>query len=1106
MNYRRTLESSRLTAVAWVLFIGAALGLSISAQEEESAEDEAVIVAEDEQQDDPGVADDDEPVEEIIVTGSRLRRSTFESISPLQVIDAEVSREAGLIETTEILQQSNQAAGIQTDQTFGGFVLDNGPGSETVDLRGLEPDRTLILINGRRVAPAGVGGAPSSPDTSLVPGILVQDYEVLLDGASSIYGSDAIAGVTNVILRKDFEGFEFSAFSSGSVGYKDELPQNVSIAWGQTYDRGFVGAAAAYVNYPAITWNDSAFASECEKNIEYTQSGELRVGIDEYWKYWYGDDLGECRYSGVTNALLRVPGGNWIFYTPGESNGGWPNFSENRYRLGSGRFWIDEDGDGVNDVTYKDYSFNGRDGYAHMYPNFTRTNYMAYGEYMLDTAWNVTPYFEVLYSRRHTDSLGDAPQLFPVVSAFNPYNPCNPLGYGVDCGLAWDAFINNPALVSQVFDAFGCTISSGGTCDQTIGPTGPRPVQPVVRVTGDRNHSKVTVSQYRYVAGMNMELPFLDIGMLSGWGADFSISHSYSIGLQNQQGIRADRLDAALGHFSATGTPCDIHPSQIPLIEPDTVPGCVPVNLFAPSLWDSEDLRGDFATEAERMYLFDSRDFDTRYRQTTYSTFLSGTVGRTPYGPIAAGWGIDIRRDWIDSIPNAVASKGLFWGYSVDEGAAGKKTTEELYAETEIPVLAGIFLADELTVNLSGRITSDEYYGSHETYSAKAAWRPINWLLFRATTGTSYRSPNLRNLFLRGQTGFLNVTDPCFIPVNALDEITGEYIPSADTRSDILLDNCRAHDVDPTLANRGGFNTYNIEVKSGGSLDLNPETATSETYGLVFEQPFTNAFTYTLGVSFYEIVVDDTVIEPSLGYIVADCYYNEVIGGSAFCSRIERDRTDPTSPLITLVNRGVLNRDNEKVRGIDINMYFYDQVTIGGIPLNLTLDYNGHRLKQRSSRFLNESGARDESYYDTEWGYPRWRQQATAAIEWNTWRFAWFVRSLSKQDIDEEFKTEDWFGSVTQFGKDTCLGPPTDELCHDVSESDRYFEHTVSVRYQRPLGGLIVSAGIANVTNEPPPMVDTWGTFSYRNVPFGAGYDLLGRSYYANIAFDLSIF
>lgn len=93
-----------------------------------------------------------EVVERISVTGSRIKRDEFSNASPIQVVSGEISRELGLFDATEMLQTTSQVSGLQIDNTFGGFVLDNGPGASTIGFRGLGADRTLVLINGRRMA------------------------------------------------------------------------------------------------------------------------------------------------------------------------------------------------------------------------------------------------------------------------------------------------------------------------------------------------------------------------------------------------------------------------------------------------------------------------------------------------------------------------------------------------------------------------------------------------------------------------------------------------------------------------------------------------------------------------------------------------------------------------------------------------------------------------------------------------------------------------------------------------------------------------------------------------------------------------------------------
>ena len=203
-------QSNSVKALAFsasaIAFAIAGPAFAQDTQEEEQQAEEAVDVTEDGQEAEQPAAPGG-----ITVTGSRIVRDTYSSISPIQVLTRQESNEVGLFDPSQILQRSEAAAGTQIDATFQGFVLDNGPGSQTLNLRGLGADRTLLMINGRRMAPAGVEGAPTAPSINLLPGSLIDRYDLLLDGASSVYGSDAVAGVGNIILRKDFDGLELSA-------------------------------------------------------------------------------------------------------------------------------------------------------------------------------------------------------------------------------------------------------------------------------------------------------------------------------------------------------------------------------------------------------------------------------------------------------------------------------------------------------------------------------------------------------------------------------------------------------------------------------------------------------------------------------------------------------------------------------------------------------------------------------------------------------------------------------------------------------------------------------------------------------------------------------
>ena len=1078
------------------LIVGAPWAL---AQEDEGTEGGAEEVAETvvetaETEEDAAVEPTTEAMEEVVVTGSRLKRTTFESISPLQIVNAEISREAGLVDAAEIIQTSTSSADVQIDLTFSGFVLDNGPGASTANLRGLSSDRTLILLNGRRMAPGGVEGAPSNPDLNLIPASLVAQYDFLLDGASSVYGSDAIAGVVNVKLRKDFNGFEVRGTTDNTDAFGPSS-SDLSFTWGQNFSRGFIGGAATVRRDPLIRYEDAPFTRECEKHYEVDENGMTRTD-DVYWLTRFGVDATECRLGGITNVILRVPGASRLYLTPGTSNGGWPNFSEPRLFIGGQWVWFDGDGDGLNDVDMTNNFANATNQYRTLYNEFNQDSFMSYGEYTFEGEMNLTPFFEALHVKRTTHSEAMVPQVFPVVHPLYPFNPCNPFGQGVDCGLAMDAFFNNPVVIEEIESLFGCTVNSGGTCDQTGGPIGPVPVQPVIRIAGDRHITDTEVTQTRWVAGVSADLPFLDDAWgLSNWSGEFSVTYTSSMGVSYLGGIRDDRLSLATGAYSRGGIPCSadgIPPSRL---QPDTAPGCVPVNLFAPSLWDTSLRGGKFATEAEWNYLYDVREFDTRVSQRLMNVYLTGDTFSLPYGSVIAGIGFDHRVDTIDSIPNAVSAQGLLWGYSADQGAIGEKTTREAYLEFELPLLANFTLAEELTLNISGRSTSDEYYGTHPTYSAKLGYRPVNWILFRATKGTSYRSPNLRDSFLLQQTGFLNIGDPCVTPDAAFDEATGEYIPSEDRREPIVLTNCELNGVDPRSWRNGGFNIYNTEVAAGGSLDLEPETSDSFSGGIVVEQPWTTAFDLTVGMSYYEIAVDNTIVEPSAGYIISDCYSSPT-SSSPFCGRIHRS-SDPEDPEIEFIDRGFINRDNDTVRGIDYNINFQDTFTLFDRPFEFQIDWISHRLIERSTLFINPLGTDDEQEFFSEWGFTQWRHTLTLALEFSDFRFTYLPRYIGQQDTDPEDIDE--FDDGIFGSSDTCFGPPDDVLCRDIGYADSYLNHTIGVRYEKYNWEVIFT--VRNLTNEEPPFVDGTEVFSRSNRPLGIGYDLLGRTYFLSAGF-----
>ena len=1054
-------------------------------------------------------------VEEVVVTGSRLRRSTFTSISPLQIINAEISREAGLLNAAEILQTSTSASGQQVDLTFSGFVLDNGPGARTINLRGLGADRTLVLINGRRMAPGGAEGAPYAPNIGSIPQGLVSNYEILTDGASSLYGSDAIGGVTNIILRTDLDGLRITGGTTNPK-YAGGETDTLTLTWGKAFDKGNIGFGVDYNREYHATYASRPWTSGCETNYEVGTDGVYRTE-DLFWEYARGAKGTDCKYGAMTGYVNfgtsnpAAPGQgpfppynlwtSYMFWTPGASNGGLPNFSTHRGPF-AGVFYNDTDGDGVADVSWSEYILNGTDAVnqAFLYPDYETTTSMAFGEYNFGGDNNVSAYFEMLYSDAEYNQRGRAAQLFPWVPANNPYNICNPNGVrGVDCGYAEDIFMfTNPGYAAAFEAAQGVPPSfyAGFLANGNIGPM---PVRPVVAIQGDRTASTATFENGRIVGGLKGDLPGLNSGTLSNWTFDAYITYSRSKGTSNRYGIRGDRLDYSLGNYSSTGTPCD-NDYGVSMAD-DVAAGCVPVDMFAPSIWNNGV--GDFATQAERDYLFDSRDFDTVYEQTVVSASMTGDIYQMAGGPVQLALGYEYRKDDINSMPDAVARDGLFFGYFSDGGAVGDRSSNEVFFELEAPLLSGKPIAKELNLNVSARLTDDEIYGSNTTESVKIGWRPVNSLLVRATYGTAFRAPNLRELFLLNQTGFNNIFDPCVTPSEAygggtIGEDQDQYDPSLDTREPEVLANCAAQGIPADFEN-GGFAVYNTELGAGGSLTLDPETSTSWTAGFSWEQEFSNEFEFGVSSTYYEVEIEDTIIEPSAGYIIYDCYNDENLS-SSYCSRLTRD---PDSLRISFVDQGFVNRDNENGRGVDVNVTFSDQITIMDRPVEMSLDIAANKQIERSIRDLDDAGVEDYSDFAEEWGFPQWKANSTLRFAYDKWRLQLRTNYISAQDTDPLFIDgfNDIYGSNPDVSiADTCLGEASGIFCRDVGFADDYMVHSLAVTYIED--NWAVTLGASNVTDEAPPLVDGSEVSSVNNAPIGYGYNLMGRSFYLNFGYS----
>ena len=1066
----------------------------------------------------------------VVVTGSRIQRDTFSSIAPLQVIGSNFSREAGLLDPADILQSSTAASGQQIDETFSGFVLDNGPGATTVDLRGLGANRTLVLLNGRRISPAGVEGAPSSPDLGLLPSSLIDRYEVLLDGASSIYGSDAVSGVTNAILRKDFDGWELEGFfESPAQGQGDDY--TISAAYGYNTDRGFLGFGAEFNKSQRVKFADRRWTAGCDTHYEITTDGEVRTfDIAQPQQFLdifgLGIESNECK-TGAQNGLVTSVGNNnfTTYWTPGQTNIGIPNISDSIVASTP----VDLDGDGIIDIDVLDYSTAEIDTQiGDLFPEFTNYSMMAYGEYTLQGEANITPYFEALYAGRETDIETGLSNLAPTVPANNPFNPCNPDGVqGVDCGLANEQLFLDPVYRSTfatgnfaVCDQFGFTLEQ--CTPELFGllpvfPIGPDSVRPFLSLAGDRNRIEVEVEQLRLVGGVRGDIPFLDnVGPLSGWSFDLWASHSVSEGTSRRPGVRNDNLQLSL-NTSVINTDGSITCGDETIAGVDfngdgnisATNDCVPVNLFTNEVLGQREGR---LTAAEEAFLYDVRDFETTYEQTIINGIVTGSLFELPAGAVQGVLGFEHRTDKIESDPDDIAQGGIFVNFFADPGANASKDTSEVFAELAVPIAANQPFFRELDLEAAVRLTDDEIYGTNDTYNLKLGWRPWDSLLLRGTYGTSFRAPSLSENFLGAQTGFFDIGDPCVVPEQAIEAGLGgapdTYNADLDPRDPVILTNCAREGVDPTSlglnadGDRITNGVYGVQATRGGSLELDPETSTSFSYGFSFEQPWFESFDLAVSLTYYSIEIEDSIIRPSGGFILNDCYVRDDGVRSQFCDRITRGLNSAVSldgdNLITFIGTEFINRDEEKASGYDMNIAFNKDLTVFGEPIELNVDFRANKLDERSTLLIDDEGNQDSQTFVGYWGFPEYRIINTINLDYEDYRFTWRTNYRSAVEQNPDFVDE--FGSLAAGGLgDTCIGVANGGVdCRDLAEADAYFNHTASLYYRGDTW--TIGAGVRNVFDQEPPTVDSSEVTAFNNTPLGLGYDLQGRTYYVNLA------
>lgn len=1015
-----------------------------------------------------GVCDADQAGsgEGIVVTGSRIRKSEFNSPDPIQVISPDIGQKQGQNQLVELLQSSPIAAGsIQiTSSISNGFVTNGGADAQTISLRGLGAERTLVLLNGRRAGPAGVRGAVSSFDLNVLPLSIVRQVEVLKTGASSIYGSDAVAGVINILTKEDANGFEVGGFSSVPLHGGGET-YDMNLTYGKRFDRGHVLATVDYFQQQNLRRNDRDFLF-CQEEYLTRKDGtradivDFRTGkpacngtignlilTNNDFGYLFGD------------APLEAPNGQQLFigqYGSELAAVGIPFNSIPGITAPDNFYGLNFDGPSTGALNQFDPLEQASDVFSKV------TRFTAYLDASYEVSNNVEVYTELLFNNRKSYNNG-----YQQLSVFQftgdsllPSLTVNPNTGGLSLNPAF------PGAFCTDSD-FNCVVGDAGDPFNSEF-SGNFLLRPLVLVKSDFS---TDVDYYRGVLGFRGDFG----SFLSGWNWDIYGQYSRSNASYTQDVIYEDaRYTQDFRTRSCVG-----------LVTPVTGTPCIDIDWTDPRV-----LRGDFTPE-ERAFLLGKETGHTRFTQKSVEATISGDLLKLPAGTVGVAIGAQIRQDSINDTPGEVTLAGNAALRTSSGITAGKTVSKEIFGEIQIPLIHDTPLIQRLTLSGAGRYTNvdatrrdgakDSF--SDTTWKAGIDWEVTDWLRFRGTWGTSFRAPALFELFLEDQTGFQNQQD-IDICLNVQDNLDQGKINQR------IYDNCVAAGVPTDFAGATGSATI---ISGGGLGQLRPETSTAKTVSAVLTPDLSGALwgglKTSLAVDYFDIKVKDEITTLGASNIIVRCYNSEFGLNDPICSLITRAPSGPEIYNITQVRDSYVNINRQRNRGVDVTARIdQDLGNLGSLSFRAQMTWQIEDKTALFDGFVSDDNG--------EAGDPKWVGDFNLAWSKGPWTVFYGMNVIGGTSNLSDLLQTNAGGQPCR----TSIFRPGGEFCQDVRLSPTFY-HSMSVT-REIAEKFALTVGVANLFDTAPPRASTAlsGISAIGQAPvFGSQYDYLGRRVFLNV-------
>lgn len=952
----------------------------------------------------------DDSIAEVVVTGSRIVQPNQVSTSPVQVVTNQDIRTGGKLDVTDFINDMPQINSNSLGQDLGNRTsgLSSAGGVATANLRGLGANRTLVLVNGRRLGIGSPNTAIQSPapDLDQIPSALIERVEVVTGGASAVYGSDAIAGVVNFITRQNFEGLEFeyqigenwhdndNGFARARLEEAGEAIPSGTVRDGRTINANVVAGA----NFADGRGNITAF-------FGYLKADGVKSGSRDFGACQLNanDDLNGAECAGSGNSNLFEPVGNpaWdgtTYTVSGNEFVEWGTVQTNPPALFNSQpyIYIGRDNERFNGGFQVHYDVSD---VAQPYAEFSFMNDRSYQE--------IAPSALFLDSNPLETTTGN---------------------YLVNC--------SNPLLSAQQRSII-CTPEQ--IAADTAVPGSSSAVVRIGRrnVEGGGRSSTYEHTNFRAVGGLRGELG-------DAWNYDAYAQYYYtSFNFTNDQYLNFQAIADAL---QVTGTPDN----------PRCISGspCVPYNIF----------RAGGVTEDQIDPLYTP---GTSRGNTTLSVIhgdITGDLGQygirlpTADDGVAFNVGFETRREEVFFKPDAASESGLLSGAG---GASvpidNSQSVDEAFVEVRAPLVQGKTGIYDLVFDAGYRHSDYSLAGGVDTHKFEVQYAPIQSLRFRGSYQRAIRAPSIIELFNPPLVGQIQIgADPCAPTTD--DE--GNVIPASAT-----LEECMNTGVTPEQYGDGAGTNRVPQGQAGqltqlqaGNEDLQPEKADTYSFGVTFAPDFLPSLVGS--IDYYNIELKGAVGVIPANVIMTNCL---TTGDPAYCSQLIRSASGGLTGASVqsggyIVQRA-LNIGAAEVEGIDVQTtYSLPQQSWGSVRFSL----NGAYLIATKTKPLPDAHTYDCAglFGSTcQTVNPKWRHNLRASwlTPWNvdvnlTWRYLGHV-NLDSNDSDEtlRFSAFDDYNSFNARIK-----------------SHSYFDLSAAWNMTDKVN---VRAGVNNVLDKDPPIV-----------------------------------